>query len=102
MLTYQACENVLWSRIKKGTVIVFMVTVGVLALCYIIIPGLQLIAAGAEKPEGIEPAVLTGPERAEHYRLLRKHGLIGDVSAIEIGKNGQLFFYRDGKRCRFM
>lgn len=101
MLTYQSCENVLWSRIKKGAVIVFMATVIGVAVYHIIIPGLKLIAAGAEKPN-IEPAVLTGAERAEHYRLLRKHGLLGDVSAIEIGKNGQLFFYRDGKRCRFI
>ncbi len=50
----------------------------------------------------MEPSVLSGPEKVEHDRLLRKHGLDGDVSAIEIGKNGQLYFYRDGHRCRFI
>ena len=39
-------------------------------------------------------------ERAEHLRLLRKHGLQYDVAFIYEDRIGK-YFIRDGKRCAF-
>lgn len=102
MLTYQSCENVLIARAKKAAKVaafIFFLAVCLTAIYHIILPGCRLIAQGAA-PAPVP--VFTEADRAEHYRLLRKHGLDGDVSVLEIGKNGDLYFYRDGKRCRFI
>lgn len=104
MLTYQSMENVLVSRLKRiGKIIgiALIITACLVALCHIIIPGCWVIAKGVEKP-AIEPAApLTDAEKAEQARLMKKHGLSG-VVVLEIGKDGQLYFYRDGQKCRFM
>lgn len=42
----------------------------------------------------------TEGERREHYRLLKKHGLDGDISIIYSDPLGH-YYIRDGKRCAF-
>jgi|GEM_PF-2912750 len=50
MLTYQALEDELVSRIKKAgkvVIIILIIAVSLAALCWIIIPGGRLISQGA-------------------------------------------------------
>lgn len=46
------------------------------------------------------PVFVTEADRAEHYRLLKKHGLQYDVAVIYKDRLGW-YFIRDGQRCAF-
>ncbi|MDP2363759.1 MAG: hypothetical protein Q8M94_08320 [Ignavibacteria bacterium] len=40
-------------------------------------------------------------QKTEHKRLLIKHGLQYQISVIEIDKDGLLWFWRNGNKCKF-
>lgn len=101
MLTYQACENVLVSRLKVAGKIVgaiFVAAVIGAAVVHVIIPGFMLICRGAEPVA--DRGFASAEERAEYYRLLRYHGLLSDVAMVEEDPDGSLWFNRDDQRCR--
>jgi SpoU rRNA methylase family enzyme len=84
---------------KIGTIIMYAIVVltAIAALVSIIIPGV----IGIIEDQNRGYPMLSPRQQAEHDRLLLKHGLDHRFSAIEIATDGQLYFYRDGQRCKF-
>ncbi len=51
-------------------------------------------------PISDRPTSLSPEERQEHYRLLRKHGLLHDVAIIYEDQLGR-YYIRGGRRIKF-
>ena len=84
---------------KMGTIIMYAIVIltAIAALVSIIIPGV----VGIIEDQNRGAPVLSPPQKLEHDRLLLKHGLDHRFSVIEIAADGQLYFFRDGQRCKF-
>lgn len=50
-------------------------------------------------PEDRDSHVMQATEKARFEKLLRKHGLQGQITLIEVADDGSLWFERGGRKC---
>lgn len=51
-------------------------------------------------PDSSPPRILSDGEKIRVERLLQKHGLVGQISVIEIHRDGTKWFEREGRLCQ--